>query len=295
MERVDLNDLLVFATIAKEKSFTRAAARMGLTPSALSHTMRAMEQRLGVKLLSRTTRSVAPTEAGQRLLQSLEPAFSHIEAGLEALSAWRDAPMGNLRITTFSVAAHTVLARKLPRFLSQNPGIRVEIDVDDALTDIVAGGFDAGIRFGSEVEKDMIAVRVGPDTRCVVVATPDYFARYPAPTRPAELHSHNCIGYRLTGGGLLSWDFARDGEKTSIKSSGQMVVNDGPLALMAVRAGAGIGYLMEEDVSDDIANGRLIQVLSDWCPTFPGCYLYYPSRRQQSHAMRMLIAALRHE
>jgi len=207
MERADLNDLLVFAAIAQEKSFTRAAARLDLTPSALSHAMRAMEQRLGVKLLSRTTRSVAPTEAGRRLLQSVGPAFSHLEAGFEALSEWRDATVGNLRITTFSVAAHSVLARKLPRFLSQNPGVRVEVDVDDALSDIVAGGYDAGIRFGGDVEKDMIAVRVGPDTRCMVVATPDYFARHPAPHTPAELHAHNCVGYRLTGGGLLPWDF----------------------------------------------------------------------------------------
>lgn len=295
MDRADLNDLLAFATIAQERNFTRASARMGLTPSALSHTMRGMEQRLGVKLLSRTTRSVAPTEAGKRLLQSIGPAFGHIEAGLEALSEWRDTPVGTLRITTFSVAAHAVLAQKLPGFLAHNPNIRVEVDVDDTLTDIVAGGFDAGIRFGDDVEKDMIAVRVGPDTRCVVVATPGYFARHPAPDTPTELQSHNCIGYRLTGGGLLSWDFARDGKKTSIKSNGQMVVNDGPLALMAVRAGVGIGYMMEEDVADDVANGRLVQVLSDWCPIFPGCYLYYPSRRQQSHAMRALIAALRHE
>ncbi len=293
MERGTLNDLLAFAAIARERSFTRAAAVLGMSPSALSHAMRALEERLGVRLLARTTRSVAPTEAGERLLQSLNPALSDIENGLDAVAEWRDNPSGTVRITTFAYAARMVLVPKLPAFLLANPDIKVEVRIEDGLTDIVAAGFDAGIRLGETVEKDMIAVKVGPDLRTVVVGTPGYFARNPKPRTPYDLERHACIGYRLTtSGGLLPWEFEKDGKEIRIRATGPLVVNDGELPAAAVRAGVGLGYLMEHDVADEIASGALVQVLADWCPPFPGFHLYHPSRRQSPPALRALIAAL---
>ncbi|MCF1473782.1 MULTISPECIES: LysR family transcriptional regulator [Rhizobium/Agrobacterium group] len=296
MERGELNDLLAFAAVARERSFTRAAASLGISPSALSHAMRGLEERLGVRLLARTTRSVAPTEAGDRLLQSIRPAFASIEDGLSALAEWRDSPSGSVRITTFSYPAKTVLMAKLPAFLLSHPEIQVEVNIDDRLTDIVAEGYDAGIRFGENVAKDMIAVRVGPDLRTIVVATPCYFEHHPKPQTPGDLEVHNCIGYRLaSAGGLLPWEFERDGREMKIRTSGSFVGNDGDLAAAAVRAGAGLGYLLEHDVAEDIASGRLIQVLDEWCPQFQGCYLYHPSRRQTPPALRALISALKME
>lgn len=293
MERGTLNDLLAFAAIARERSFTRAAAVLGMSPSALSHAMRALEERLGVRLLARTTRSVAPTEAGERLLQSLNPALSDIEKGLDAVAEWRDNPSGTVRITTFAYAARMVLVPKLPAFLLANPDIKVEVRIEDGLTDIVAAGFDAGIRLGETVDKDMIAVKVGPDLRTVVVGTPGYFARNPKPRTPYDLERHACIGYRLTtSGGLLPWEFEKDGKEIKIRATGPLVVNDGELPAAAVRAGVGLGYLMEHDVADEIASGALVQVLADWCPPFPGFHLYHPSRRQSPPALRALIAAL---
>ncbi|WP_018897348.1 LysR family transcriptional regulator [Rhizobium sp. 2MFCol3.1] len=293
MERGTLNDLLAFAAVARERSFTRAAAVLGMSPSALSHAMRGLEERLGVRLLARTTRSVAPTEAGERLLQSLNPALSDIEGGLEALAGWRDNPSGTVRITTFAYAARMVLVPKLPAFLLAHPDINVEVIIQDGLTDIVASGFDAGIRLGETVAKDMIAVRVGPELRTVVVGTPSYFARIPPPETPYDLERHACIGYRLTtSGGLLPWEFEKDGKEIKIRTSGPLIVNDGELPAAAVRAGVGLGYLMEHDVADEIASGALVQVLDDWCPPFPGFHLYHPSRRQSPPALRALIAAL---
>ena len=294
MERNELNDLLAFAAVARERSFTRAAAILGMSPSALSHAMRGLEERLGVRLLSRTTRSVAPTEPGERLLQSLNPALADIESGLEALAEWRDNPSGTVRITTFAYASRMVLLPKLPAFLLANPDVRVEVNIDDGLTDIVAAGFDAGIRLGEAVAKDMVAVKVGPDLRTVVVGTPSYFERYPAPLTPYDLERHACIGYRLTtSGGLLPWEFEKDGKEINIRTTGPLVANDGDLPAAAVRAGAGLGYIMEHDVADEIAAGTLVQVLKDWCPSYPGFYLYHPSRRQSPPALRALIAALK--
>lgn len=294
MERRELNDLLAFEVVARERSFTRAAAQLGMSPSALSHAMRGLEDRLGVRLLARTTRSVAPTEAGERLLQSLRPALSGIEEGLEALREWRDNPSGTVRITTFAYAARMVLLPKLPIFLLAHPEIRVEVSIDDGLTDIVAAGFDAGIRLGEAVAKDMIAVRLGPDLRTVVVGTPEYFKRYPPPLTPYDLDRHACIGYRLaTSGGLLPWEFERGGKEIKIYTNGPLVANDSDLPAAAVRAGAGLGYMMEHEVADEIASGKLIQVLADWCPAFPGFHLYHPSRRQSPPALRALIAALK--
>jgi DNA-binding transcriptional LysR family regulator len=294
MKRQELNDLAAFSAVARSRSFTRAAATLGVSPSALSHTMRGLEERLGVRLLARTTRSVAPTDAGERLLRSLGPAFDEIEQGLAALGAWRGRPSGVIRLTTFSYAARTVLEPALPQFLLDHPEIEVEVNVDDRPVDIVAAGLDAGIRIGETVAKDMIAVTVGPDLRTIVVGTPEYFARHPRPETPADLTRHPCIGYRLVGsGGLRPWEFVRDGQEVKVRVDGPLTVNDGALAAAAIRAGAGLGYMMESDAVDDLAMGRLVQVLPEWCPTYPGCRLYHPSRRQMPPALRALIDALR--
>jgi len=293
MKRGDLDDLVAFAAVARARSFTRAAAELGLSPSALSHAMRSLEKRLGVRLLARTTRSVAPTAAGERLLRSLDPALAELARGLSALADWRGVPSGAIRLTTFGYAARTVLAPALPRFLREHPDISVEVIVDDRLVDLVAGGFDAGIRLGETVDQDMVAVPVGPALRTLVVGTPDYFATRSLPVTPAELEGHNCINYRLLGGGgLLPWEFERDGKDIRFRPGGQLIVNDELLAAAAVRAGAGLGYMLDHDVADEIADGRLIQVLDAWCPTFPGCYLYYPNR-QVTPALRVLIDRLR--
>lgn len=293
MRRGDLDDLAAYATIARVRSFTRAAAELGVSPSALSHAMKALETRLGVRLLARTTRSVAPTAAGEQLLRSLDPALSQLAQGLAALADWRDAPSGSLRLTTFGYAARTILAPRLPGFLLDHPDVSVEVIVEDRLIDLVAGGFDAGIRLSESVEQDMVAVPVGPDLRTVVVGTPEYFSRHPRPEIPADLVRHDCVNYRLLGGGgLLPWEFEEAGRETKHRVSGQLIVNDEVLAAAAVRAGVGLGYMMEHDVAEEIASGRLIQVLTPWCPSYPGCRLYYPDRRV-SPALRALIDALR--
>ena len=293
MKRGDLDDLAAFAAVARARSFTRAAAELGLSPSALSHAMRSLETRLGVRLLARTTRSVAPTAAGERLLRSLDPALEEVARGLSALADWRGVPSGAIRLTTFGYAARTVLAPALPRFLREHPDISVEVIVEDRLVDLVAGGFDAGIRLGETVDLDMVAVPVGPALRTLVVGTPDYFSGRAIPESPVDLEGHNCINYRLLGGGgLLPWEFERDGREIRFRPSGQLIVNEELLAAAAVRDGAGLGYMLEHDVADEIADGRLIQVLDPWCPPFPGCYLYYPSRHV-TPALRVLVDALR--
>lgn len=295
MRRDDLDDLAAFAAVARVGSFTRAAAELGLSPSALSHAMRALETRLGVRLLARTTRSVAPTPAGDLLLRSIEPALASIAQGLAALADWRDAPSGTVRLTTFGYAARTILAPRLPRFLLDHPDISVEVIVEDRLIDLVAGGFDAGIRLGETVQRDMVAVPVGPPLRTVVVGTPGYFAGRSLPLTPHDLAAHDCVNYRLLGGGgLLPWDFSIDGRETRMKVPGQLIVTDEVLAAAATRAGAGLGYMMEHDVADEIAEGTLVQVLAEFCTPYPGCRLYYPDRRV-SPALRALIDALRWE
>lgn len=293
MRRGALDDLAAFAAVARTRSFTRAAAELGLSPSALSHAMRGLETRLGVRLLARTTRSVAPTPAGERLLRSLSPALEEVERGLAALADWRSAPSGTVRLTTFAYAARTILEPTLPRFLLDHPAVSVEVVIDDRLVDIVTAGFDAGIRFGGAVEQDMVAVRVGPDLRTVVVGTPSYFSRHPRPVSPSDLETHNCVNYRLIGGGgLLPWEFTDNGREIRVRAGGQLIVNDGVLAGAAVRAGAGLGYMLEDEVAADLATGRLVQVLDAWCPPFSGCHLYYPSR-QVTPALRALIDAVR--
>jgi DNA-binding transcriptional LysR family regulator len=293
MRRGDLDDLAAFASVARHRSFTRAAAELGLSPSALSHAMKALETRLGVRLLARTTRSVAPTAAGEQLLRSLDPALVQMAQGLASLADWRGAPSGTVRLATFGYAARTVLAPRLPRFLLDHPDVSMEVIVEDRLIDLVAGGFDAGIRLGETVERDMVTVPVGPDLRTVVVGTPDYFSRHAPPETPADLDRHVCVNYRLLGGGgLLPWEFEDAGRDLRLKVLGQLIVNDEVLAGAAVRAGAGLGYMMEHDVVDEIADGRLVQVLAAWCPSYPGCRLYYPDRRV-TPALRALIGTLR--
>ncbi|WXA84389.1 LysR family transcriptional regulator [Pendulispora rubella] len=279
--------------MAKARSFTRAAAELGLSPSALSHVIRSLEERLGVQLLARTTRSVAPTAAGERLLRSLEPALAEVADGLAALADWRGSPSGIVRLTTFAYAARTILAPRLPRFLLEHPDVSVEVIVDDRPVDLVASGFDAGIRLGEAIHADMVAVRVGPELRGVVVATPEYFERHGKPETPRDVEAHVCVNFRLVGGGgLLPWTFQREDAQVTIRASGQLIVNDGTLAAAAIRAGAALGYLMEHDVAEEIADGRLVQVLDEWSPRFPGCHLYYPNR-QITPALRALIGALR--
>jgi DNA-binding transcriptional LysR family regulator len=295
MPRQNLNDLLAFRAVARERSFTRAAAQMGLSPSALSHTIRGLEERLGVRLLTRTTRNVAPTEAGERLLATIGPHFDEIEAGLAALSELRDKPAGTIRITTGDHAALSILQPALAKLLPEYPDIHVEIEVDIGLRDIVADRFDAGIRLGEQVARDMISVRIGPDVRMMAVGSPRYFARRPKPRTPQDLAGHNCINLRLpTLGGLYAWEFEKAGRALNVRVEGQLVVNDIALARRAAEDGLGIAYLPDDHVAAAVAAGRLERVLEDWSPPFPGYHLYYPSRRQHSTAFRLLVEALRY-
>lgn len=291
----NFNDLAAFATVAKERSFTRAAAKLGVSPSALSQTIRNLEERLGLRLLTRTTRSVASTEAGERLLRTVAPRFEEIDAELAALSELRDKPAGTVRITAGEHAAVSALQPALKRFLPDYPDIQVEIIIDYGLTDIVAQGYDAGVRMGEQVAKDMVAVRIGPDLRMAVVASPDYFKRYPRPKTPQDLTIHNCINLRLpTYGGLFPWDLEKDGREVNVRGEGQLVFNSLSMRLHSALDGLGMAYIPEDYVKPYIADGRLIRVLKDWCPSFPGYHLYYPSRRQQSPALALLVDNLRY-
>lgn len=295
MARANLNDLEAFLAVARERNFTRAAAKLGVSQSALSHTMRGLEARLGLRLLTRTTRSVAPTEAGERLLHSLGPRFEEIEAELQALGALRDKPSGTIRITTGEHAANEVLLPALERFLPSYPEITVEVMIDYGLTDIVAQRYDAGIRLGEQVAKDMIAVRIAPDMRMSVVGTPGYFAKRKKPKVPQDLTAHNCINLRLpTYGGLYAWEFEKDGRELKVRVEGQLVFNNAGLRLRAVLAGLGLAYMPENVTRPLVTEGRLVRVLADWCPPFPGYHLYYPSRRQASPAFALLVDALRY-
>lgn len=294
MARMPLNDLAAFAAVARTRSFTAAAAELGVSPSALSHAMRSLEERVGVRLLARSTRSVAPTEAGVALLDRLGPALTEIDAGLAGLAAFRDDPEGIVRITTFHWIAQTLLARRLPAFLAAHPGITVQVTVDDKLHDIVADGFDAGLRFGEHVEKDMIAVRVGPPLRHLVVATPDYWEHHGRPTRPRDLRDHPCVAYhRLSSGRIAPWEFEKDGRELRQPVEGPLICNSADLALALVRQGGCVSLHMEEDVSADLAAGRLEAVLEDWTPPFDGIHLYHPSRRQTPPALRALVDFLK--
>lgn len=295
MSRENYNDLTAFVAVAREQSFTKAAAQLGVSQSALSHVIRGLEARLGIRLLTRTTRSVSTTEAGERLLQSLAPRFAEIDAELAALSDLRDRPAGNIRITTTEHAAATVLWPKLSAFLLEYPDIRVEIVVENLLQDIVAERYDAGVRLGEQVAKDMIAVRIGPDLRMLAVGAPTYFARRPAPNTPQELTAHDCINMRLpTHGALYAWEFEKDGRELNVRVDGQLVLNRSDLIVNAALAGFGVAYIPEDLVQRHIDEGRLVHVLGEWSPPFPGYHLYYPSRRQASPAFSLLVDALRH-
>jgi DNA-binding transcriptional LysR family regulator len=294
MKRDDLNDLAAFAVVAEQRSFTRAAAQLGMSQSALSHAMTALEARVGVRLLSRTTRSVSTTEAGETLLRSLRPALDDIASGLMAVGTMRDRPSGLLRITATKHAVTSVVMPALPRFLTEYADVHVELVIDDALTDIVTNRFDAGIRFGELVEKDMVAVRVGADLQMAVVGAPSYFADHPPPRTPRELARHRCINYRsVRSGGLLAWDFDEKGRPFQLRVDGPLVFNDGDLILEAALAGHGVAYVYADTVTAHVAAGRLTRVLEKWSPPFPGYYLYHPSRRQTPPALSALIAALR--
>ncbi|WP_374486022.1 LysR family transcriptional regulator [Zoogloea sp.] len=295
MRRENFNDLLAFVAVAREGSFTRAAARLGVSQSALSHTVRALEARLGIRLLTRTTRSVSPTEAGERLLRTVAPHFEEIEAELAALSELRDKPAGTVRITCAEHAANTVLWPKLSAVLPDYPDVRIEINVDYGLTNIVSQRFDAGVRLGDQVEKDMIAVRIGPDMRMAVVGAPAYFARHSRPLTPRDLAGHDCINLRLpTHGNLLAWEFEKDGQSVNVHVEGQWVFNSSTPRLTAALAGAGLACLPEDMVLEYVAAGRLEQVLQDWCQPFSGYHLYYASRRQSSPAFALVVEALRY-
>jgi len=296
MLRENLNDLLGFLEVARERSFTRAAAKLGVSQSALSHAIRVLEMRLGVRLLARTTRSVSPTEAGERLLRSIGPRLDQIETDLAALSELRDKPAGNIRITAGEHAAESIMWPALERLLPAYPEIKVELIVDHGLTDIVAERYDAGVRLGEQVAKDMIAVRIGPDFRMAVVGSPSYFAKRPKPKRPQDLTAHRCINIRLpTYGGLYPWEFEKRGRALKVRVEGPVVFNNIALRLRAVRAGLGLAYLPEDEVNADVAQGRLIRVLEDWCAPFSGYHLYYPSRRQPAQAFALLVDALRYQ
>ena len=295
MQRRNLDGLLAFLAVAKERSFTRAAARLGVSQSALSHTMRDLETRLGVRLLARTTRSVSPTEAGERLLVTLEPRLEEIDAELAALSELRERPGGTIRITATDFAANRVLWPRLTKFLRRYPDIKVEIVIDYGLTDIVAQRFDAGVRSGEQIAKDMIAVRIGPDLRMAVVGAPSYFRERPEPKRPQDLIAHNCINLRLsTHGGLYAWEFEKGGRELKVRVEGQLTFNGSSQMLNAALGGFGLAFVLEDLAQPHIAKGRLKRVLEDWCPPFPGYHLYYPSRRQQSPAFALLVEALRY-
>jgi len=295
MPRDNLSDLLAFLAVARERSFTKAAAKLGVSQSALSHTIRGLEAKLGLRLLTRTTRSVSPTEAGERLLLTIGPRFEEIEAELAALTALREKPAGTIRINTGEHAANAILWPVLLKFLPRYPDIKVEITVDNGLTDIAAERYDAGVRLGEQVAKDMIAVRIGPDMRMAVVGAPTYFAQRSPPKTPRDLTDHNCINLRLpTYGGLYAWEFEKGERELKVRVDGQLVFNDLNQRLNAAMAGLGLTYLPEDVAQPHLASGRLQRALEDWCPPFPGYHLYYPSRRQTSPAFSLLVDALRY-
>jgi len=294
MQRGNFDDLLAFLAVARERSFTKAAAKLGVSQSALSHTIRELETRLQVRLLTRTTRSVAPTEAGERLLRNIGPRFEEIDAELAALRELRAKPAGTIRLTATEYAADAILLPKLAKLLREYPDIKVEIIIDYGLTDIVAERYDAGVRNGEQVAKDMIAVRIGPDMRMAVVGALSYFKTRPEPKRPQDLMNHNCITLRLpTHGGLYAWEFEKSGRELKVRVEGQFTCNTSAQMLTAALAGFGLAYVPEDLVQPHIARGRLKRVLSDWCPPYSGYHLYYPSRRQSSAAFALLVDALR--
>lgn len=294
MAKRNLNDLQAFVIVAREGSFTRAAAQLGVTQSALSQSLRGLEARLGIRLLTRTTRSVSPTDAGERLLRAIGYRFDDIEAELDALTALRDKPVGTVRITCGDHILQSTLMPRLLPLLREYPDIRVEFDVNYGFKDIVAQRFDAGVRLGESIDKDMIAMPIGPPLRMAAVASPAYFAANPPPKKPQDLLAHRCINLRLpTLGGLYVWEFERRGRPVNVHVEGQLTFNTSPPIVLAALQGLGVAFLPEEEFEPHIDEGRLLRVLEDWCPFFPGYYLYYPSRRQPSPAFTLVLDALR--
>ncbi|HBO2665780.1 LysR family transcriptional regulator [Pseudomonas aeruginosa] len=295
MIKRNLNDLLSFVAVAREGTFTRAAAQLGVTQSALSQSISGLEARLQIRLLTRTTRSVSPTAAGERLLNAIGNRFDEIEAELDELSALRDKPSGTVRITCGDHIQRTLLLPRLTPLLLEYPDIKVEFDINYGFRDIVADRFDAGVRLGDTIDKDMIAVPIGPPVRMAVVAAPAYFAAHPKPRNPRDLVDHNCINMRMqSGGGLYAWDFQRKDRHVNVRVDGQLIFNTSPNIVDAALAGLGIAWLPEEEFAPHIEEGRLLRVLENWCPLFPGYYLYYPNRRQPSPAFSLVVDALRY-
>ena len=295
MARTDLNDITAFLAVAREGSFTKAAAKLGVSQSALSQTLRNLEARLGLRLLTRTTRRVSPTEAGERLMQAVGPRLEEVEAELAALTALRDKPAGTVRISAGEHAAELILWPAIAKLLPSYPDIAIEIVVDNGLTDIVAERLDAGVRLGEQIDKDMIAVRIGPEMRMAVVGSPSYFAGRKRPRTPQDLTAHNCINLRMpTAGGLYAWEFEKGGRSLRVRVEGQLVFNTATLAVKASLAEGGLAFVPEDRVLPDIKDGRLVRVLADWCPPFAGFHLYYPSRRQPTPAFAVLVEALRY-
>lgn len=295
MPQENFNDLVAFVMVARDESFTKAAVKLGVSQSALSQTVRGLEERLGLRLLTRTTRRVSPTAAGERLLRTAGPRFEEIQAELSALAEMRDKPAGTVRITSGEHAAISVLAPALEKFLPDNPDVNVEITVDYGLTDIVAERYDAGVRLGEQLAKDMIAIRIGPEMRMAVVGAPSYFRQNPWPEVPQDLTGHNCIQIRMpTHGNILSWEFEKDGHELKVRVEGQLVFNNIAMRLDAVRRGLGLAYMPEDQVAELIASGEVVRVLEDWCEPFPGYHLYYPNRRHTSPAFALVVEALRY-
>ena len=295
MKREELGDLVAFLTVAEERSFTRAAAKLGTSQSALSHTVRRLEERMGVRLLTRTTRSVSPTDAGGQLVETLRPAFDDIRSRIDALGALRQRPAGTFRITSSRHAAETILMPVVKRLMADYPEINVEVSIEQRLVDLAAERFDAGVRLGEQVEKDMIAVRIGPELRMLVVGSPEYFERHPKPQTPHDLTQHNCINLRLpTLGGLYAWEFEKDGRPLNVRVTGQFICNDPPMIIDAATSGLGLACLPDDHLETLVREGKLVKVLEDWSPPFPGYHLYYPSRRLASPAFALLVEALRY-
>lgn len=295
MPREHFDELFAFLAVARERSFTRAAAQLGVSQPALSHSVRSLEERLGVRLLTRTTRKVSPTEAGERLLRTVGPRFEEVEAELAAVSELRDRPAGTIRITATEHVTDTILLPKLSKLLREYPDIKIEIVIDYGLTDIVAERFDAGVRSGEQVASGMIAVRIAPDMRMAVVASPSYFRNRSEPKKPQELIGHNCIGLRLpTHGGLYAWEFEKGGRELKARVEGQLIFNTTAQMLHAALAGMGLAYVPEGMAQPHLTRGRLKRVLEDWCLPYPGYHLWYPSRRQSSAAFALLVDALRY-
>jgi len=295
MQRAAVSDLSAFVAVATHRSFSRAAAELGLSPSALSHTVRSLEERLDLRLLNRTTRSVAPTEAGERLLERLRPALRDIDDALEDANAFRAKPAGRLRLNVPRSAALLLLAPVMTRFIKAYPQMRLEITTEDRLVDIVAGGYDAGVRFGESVERDMVAVRIGPDLRMAVVGSPAYFRRHPKPVKPRDLHGHACIRFRLPSGSIYRWEFEKKGEVLEVEVDGPLTLSDQQVMLQAALDGAGLAIVLESHARAHLKARQLVRVLADWCPPFPGYFLYYPSRRQVPAGLRAFIDMMRQE